>query len=154
MIREIMWDSKGLPEAFELVWQTFLLFEAPDYSEEGVQEFKGFIAVENIRESLKKKELILWGFYEETELQGVIAVRDGCHISLLFVEKQHHYKGIARQLLSGAVAYCSANADCQRITVNSSPYAEAAYRKLGFVPEEEEQTVNGIRFIPMMYTIA
>lgn len=30
-------------EVIDLIWTTFLQFEAPDYSEEGVQSFKDFI---------------------------------------------------------------------------------------------------------------
>ena len=37
------------------------------------------------------------------------------------------------------------------ITVNSSPYGLGFYKKLGFVPTEEEKTINGIRFTPMIY---
>jgi hypothetical protein len=37
------------------------------------------------------------------------------------------------------------------ITVNSAPYGLCFYKKLGFVPTEEEKTINGIRFTPMIY---
>jgi len=36
-------DSIKKHGALDLVWQVFLEFEAPDYSEEGIQEFKKFI---------------------------------------------------------------------------------------------------------------
>ena len=39
------------------------------------------------------------------------------------------------------------------ITVNSSPYAVDVYKKLGFVIEEDEQTVDGIRFTKMKLEI-
>jgi predicted GNAT family N-acyltransferase len=37
------------------------------------------------------------------------------------------------------------------ITVNSSQYGLDFYKKLGFIPTEEEKTINGIRFTPMIY---
>ena len=37
------------------------------------------------------------------------------------------------------------------ITLNSSPYGLPFYKAIGFVPTEEEKTVNGIRFTPMKY---
>ena len=37
------------------------------------------------------------------------------------------------------------------ITLNSSPYGVPFYRAIGFVPTDEEKTVNGIRFTPMEY---
>ena len=40
----------------------------------------------------------------------------------------------------------------QVFTVHSSPYAVEVYRHLGFVPTDEEQTVDGLRFTPMQYS--
>ena len=37
-------------------------------------------------------------------------------------------------------------------TVNSSPYAVEVYRHLGFVPTDEEQSADGLRFTPMQYS--
>ena len=39
------------------------------------------------------------------------------------------------------------------ITLNSSPYGVPFYKAVGFVPTDEEKTVNGIRFTPMEYRI-
>lgn len=36
-------DELQLTDAIELIWSTFLQFEAPDYSKEGIQSFKDFI---------------------------------------------------------------------------------------------------------------
>ena len=36
-------DEIQLTNAIDLIWSTFLQFEAPDYSEEGIQSFKDFI---------------------------------------------------------------------------------------------------------------
>jgi predicted GNAT family N-acyltransferase len=41
------------------------------------------------------------------------------------------------------------NPDTQKITVNSSPNATKAYEKMGFTVDDEEQCVNGIKFVPM-----
>ena len=35
------------------------------------------------------------------------------------------------------------------ITLNSSPYGKPFYLFLGFIPTDDEQIVNGIRFTPM-----
>jgi predicted GNAT family N-acyltransferase len=39
------------------------------------------------------------------------------------------------------------------MTVFSSPYAAGFYRKMGFADTDAEQTVNGIRFIPMKRSV-
>ena len=84
---------------------------------------------------------------------GVLAVRPPCHISLLFVDGEHHRKGIARSLFKRMLDYYKQNHELTEITVNSSPYAKEAYHKLGFTDTDTEQIVNGIRFTPMMYLI-
>ena len=41
-------DSTQIDLAIDLIWTTFLQFEAPDYSEEGVQSFKNFLGNKEI----------------------------------------------------------------------------------------------------------
>jgi len=61
-------------------------------------------------------------------------------------------KGIARSLLSEALKRCkTVKSDLEKITVNSSPNAVAAYRRMGFIPTSEEQSANGVRFVPMVF---
>ena len=140
---------ENLEEALSLVWKVFLAYEAPEYSDEGVQEFRGFICYESIKQKLLDHQLRMWICVRNNEIVGVLAARPPCHISLLFVDGAHHQRGIARALLSRMVDYCKSNHEIVEITVNSSPYAKEAYRKLGFTGTGPEQTANGIRFIPM-----
>ena len=127
--------------ALSLVWSVFLEFEAPDYSEEGVQEFYKSIHDENYLQ-----QLCMYGAFLEGKLVGVIATRsEGSHIALFFVEGKYHRQGIGRNLFEIVKADCGS----EKMTVNSSPYAVQVYAKLGFHQTDEEQVVNGIRFTPM-----
>ena len=138
-----------IEEALNLVWKVFEEFEAPDYSDEGVQEFKKFIVPENYIDKIIKSELLMWGCFLENQIIGVITTRPPCHIALLFVDKAFHRKGIARSLLNTVLDHYKKTSNHTEITVNSSPYALEAYRRLGFVDTDTEQLKNGIRFIPM-----
>lgn len=81
-------------------------------------------------------------------MAGIIATRNnGNHIALFFVNSKYHRQGIGRKLFEVVVQ----NSTGEKITVNSSPYAVKVYKKLGFVPDSEEQIVDGIRFTPMTY---
>ena len=40
----------------------------------------------------------------------------------------------------------------KKITVNAAPYGVKIYKALGFIPTDKEQTVDGLRFTPMVYT--
>ena len=61
---------------------------------------------------------------------------------------QHQGRGIAKKLMNRAMAMGNRK-DISFFDVNSSPYAVEIYKKMGFVPTDDEQLVNGIRFIPM-----
>ncbi|MDR3085722.1 MAG: GNAT family N-acetyltransferase, partial [Christensenellaceae bacterium] len=87
-------EEADLPEALRLVWQTFLEFEAPEYSAEGVREFERFIELKAMRAKLQRGEMLFWGCFEAREVVGLLAARAPCHISLLFVKKSHHRRGI------------------------------------------------------------
>ncbi len=64
-----------LSEALSLVWNVFLGFEAPEYCNEGVAEFKRYIELDAMREKLDKGELKMWVCKNEGRVTGVIALR-------------------------------------------------------------------------------
>ena len=57
-------DKIQFTNAIDLIWSTFLQFEAPDYSEEGTQSFKAFIDDKEILKALE-----FWGAYDNKELK-------------------------------------------------------------------------------------
>ena len=138
MIKQI--DIGNLAEATELIKRVFLIYEAPDYEPEGVDEFMKFL---NNKEELST--LTFWGEYIENKLVGVIATRsNGSHISLFFVDEKQQGKGIGRRLFNHVW-----NISPTSMTVKASPYALDIYRHLGFEPTDDIQCVSGIKYIPM-----
>ena len=148
-IRAIPAGGAGVPAALALVRRVFMEFEAPDYTEEGVREFMDFIAPEAVAQKMTGGQLLLWGCFEGEKIIGIIATRAPGHIALLFVDKEYHRRGIAKALCNTAAAFGRQQNACDKITVNSSPYAVPAYRGMGFTETAEELTVNGLRFTPM-----
>lgn len=141
-------------EASDLVWSVFSEFEAPEYSEEGIGTFKEFINCNKLYENSENGLMSFWGCFDKQKLIGIIASRGGCHISLLFVKKEYHRRGIARQLFDKLkTEIVKNNTDTEFITVNSSPFAVHIYERLGFVATDKELIQDGIRFIPMKYTL-
>lgn len=136
-------DSNDHQRALMLVLSVFMQYEAPDYSEQGVQTFIDFI---HNKESMDALEF--YGAFKNKEIVGVIATRNnGNHIALFFVDGKYHRQGIGRKLFK----IVTQRSTGQKITVNSSPYAVEIYKKLGFVPDSDEQIVEGMRFTPMTY---
>lgn len=130
-----------LKEAMDLVWQTFLKFEAPEYSKEGIQTFYDFIQNESELEKLD-----IFEASENGKILGILAVQ-GNHIGLFFVKEEAQNQGIGRALWE---YFISQNQD-EEITVHSSPYAVSIYKRLGFEMMDEEQLTDGIRYTPMRF---
>ena len=140
-IRKIKYAQ--IDSAVDLIWKTFLQFEAPDYSEEGVQSFRDFIRNKEIIQSLE-----FFGAYENEELRGVIATKENRkHICCFFVKAQYHRQGIGKKLWE----YVLNNSQNLFFTVHSSPYAVPVYHKLGFIDMDSEQLADDIRFTPMKF---
>ncbi len=144
-------EKNNIYDAIKLIEKVFFEFSAPNLSKKGQNEFCTFISYHKIIEKYEKNEIIFWGCYNDNLLVGVIALRNTNHISLLFVDKKYHRKGIAKQLFQVAKDFCEKNIKNNKISVNSSPYAIKFYHHLGFIDISNEKVVNGIRFIPMVY---
>ena len=142
-IRTIQEDER--PAALALVERVFLLFEAPDYSQQGNDTFRDFL-----RDRDRVAELKLLGAFVCDVLVGVLAMRGESHIALFFVEREMQGKGVGRALFSAARTACPGDF----MTVNSSPYAVEIYKRLGFLPLSDEQEKDGIRFTPMKCMLA
>ena len=130
--------------AIDLVWDTFLSFEAPTYSAQGIEAFRQFIEKED--ELLR---LTFLGAYKEERPAGVLAVdREKKHLCLFFVGQADQRQGIGRSLWK---RMCE-DYDTEGCTVNASPRAVAFYQKIGFRATDTEQMADGIRYVPMIYS--
>lgn len=141
--------TEELEETLALVKKVFDEFEGPCYSQEGRENFYKFASYENVKELLERNMQIIV-VKDQNKIIGMVAYRDNCHISMLFVDKNYHKQGIASKLVKMVNFNCRQNnKKLQKITVNSSPYAVEFYHKLGFEDTNTEQLVDEIRFIPM-----
>lgn len=138
--------SAQMEQCLSLVRGVFDRFEAPDYSREGIASFYAFL--DSVPGQFSSGALKIWAALREDRLVGVLAMRDGRHICLLFVDPGFHRQGIARSLVQTAAAFARENGQ-EHLTVNSSPYAVPVYHRLGFSDLGPEQTADGIRFTPM-----
>ena len=134
--------AEELDAALKLVWVVFLEYEAPDYSAEGIYEFR-----RSIDDPAFLAALRTYGAFQEERVVGVLATRNsGGHIALFFVDPAYQRQGIGRALFEMACKDTSGNT----MTVNSSPYAVPVYHRLGFTDTVAEQVTNGLRYTPMV----
>ena len=140
-IRRLSADE--IPAALELAWKTFSAYESPDYAPQGTEEFR-----KCLHDDAYLSGIEYYGAFDRERLVGEIGIRpDRMHICFFFVDGSCHRRGIG----SGLFRYLRQIYPRDTITLNSSPYGLPFYKAIGFVPTEEEKTINGIRFTPMKY---
>lgn len=138
---------EDLKNALDLVKRTFDEFEAPCYSEVGVDSFYKFANYENLKNEIENNDINILVATDYKKIIGVIAIKNKNHIAMLFVDKEYQKQGIGKKLIR--VAKGEYNLNNTDLTVNSSPYAFEFYKKIGFEKIEEEKEIDGIKFIPM-----
>lgn len=143
-----------LKAAVELVWASFLLFEAPVYPREGVENFRNYIDYESMRRRMEEGKIIFAAGFENGRMTGVAAAAPDPvvfnHLSLLFVDEAYHRRGIGRELVEFLAAYCrQRDVSLKELTVHASPYGVGFYERLGFEKTSDEKQTDGIRFTPM-----
>lgn len=149
-----MLEQRDLLSAMHLVWDVFVENTAPLYSAEGVAEFQKFIKIDHITDLYNRREMYFWGAYEGNDLVGVGAMYKSGHVSLLDVGTRYHHQGIGRALFETMKQFCAQNLGLMRMTVNAAPNAVNYYQSYGFQMNAQEQTQNGIRYVPMDFLIS
>ncbi|MBR2809825.1 MAG: GNAT family N-acetyltransferase [Solobacterium sp.] len=82
-------------------------------------------------------------------LAGVLGVREEkAHICFFFVDGAYHRRGIGTRLFKRM----SEDFKGRTVTLYSAPCGLPFCKAIGFVPTDTEQSVNGIRFTPMVFS--
>jgi len=140
-------------DAMALAWKTFLKYEAGDYTPEGVKSFRDFITDTTLY------RMFLLGSYEMIvardgkRMIGMITVRNGGHVSLLFVDEAYHRRGVGSALMRYLCNYLLTEVGISRVTVNAAPYGVGFYHKFGFQDIGLEIQQDGIRYTPMAFEL-
>ena len=141
--------EKDWEPAMKLAWETFLIFEAQEYGEEGIESFQDFISDQRLKNMFLKGEYQMMVALHEEKVIGFITVRNRSHISLLFVNKKYHRQGIGSILIEKMGEYLITEVGVDYMTVDSAPYALEFYHKLGFWDLAPQQKKNGIIYTSM-----
>jgi len=140
------WD-----EAMELAFRVFLKYEAEEYGPEGIKNFAQFITDEDLKKMFMIGEYLLFVAVKNGKLAGLISLRSGNHISLLFVDEKYHRNGIGTSLVKYLQEYMLKNTRQQKLTVFAAPYGVPFYHRLGFVDIGKETRKDGIIYTPMEF---
>lgn len=142
-------DSSEWQDAIAMVYKTFLEFDAPLFTKEGVDHFRSFLCDTSLKRMFDAGTFSVIGAFDGPRIVGVIALRNESHISLLFVDKEYHRQKIGTGLVMCLADYVGNKLHKPSMSVNASPYAYDFYHKLGFFNIDEETHADGITFTPM-----
>lgn len=141
-IRKI--ENKDTQAVSEICMNSFLNSIAATLADEGVATFTKIAAGDSFINRMKEDNLIL---VAETNgvIKGIIELKEGRHIAMLFVDPAHQRQGIGRALLLSVLAH----ARCNSVTVSASLSSITAYKNFGFRCKGEIAAYCGLVYQPM-----
>lgn len=121
---------------------------APTVSTQGSETFRKLASTEAFRQRLEGDNVLL--VFEEGEtLKGMIELKEGRHLTLLFVSPQHQRQGIGQALIAAMSAYARAT----DITVRASLTSVPAYLRYGFQCTGDADEAAGLSYQPMVLRV-
>lgn len=141
-IRKI--DKADLNIVSSICMKAFMHSVAPTLSGEGVDTFGKIASVDSFLNRMKEDNVIL--IYEEIgEIKGVVELKEGRHLAMLFVDLEFQKKGIGKNLVSAVLSY----AKVEKITVSASLNSVPAYLSYGFINVGQPDEKSGLKYQPM-----
>ncbi|MDD6991684.1 MAG: GNAT family N-acetyltransferase [Oscillospiraceae bacterium] len=134
-----------IEESLSLAAWVFDEIEAPMYPPEGREHFMSFVNGKDIRDRIASGDFKVYICSEQCSIVGMMAIRDGSHISLAFVDDEHRGTGVGKELFD----HIAADHPDTVFTVHAAPLAEGFYSRIGFVPTDMQRLEDGIMYIPM-----
>jgi GNAT superfamily N-acetyltransferase len=124
--------------------KAFMDSVAPNLSIEGVETFQGIASVDGFSNRMKEDNTIL--VYEENgKVKGVIELKEGRHVAMLFVAPDFQERGVGRALISAITPYTRG----ETITVSASLNSISAYFRYGFICAGDPDEKSGLKYQPM-----
>ena len=136
----------------DLVRQVFDTCVAPDFAEEGVEEFYRFAEPGAMQARVRSGGVVLVAVSAD-DLLGMLEFVPPNHVAMMFATRRG--QGIGKALLTHAIGQVrTAHPDMPKLTVHAARSAEPIYQRLGFRPVGPVTTKNGITYIPMELGLA
>lgn len=117
---------------------------APMICDEGIETFSKISAPDAFRERMSQDTVMLVAELEH-DVVGVAELREGHHLSMLFVHPDKQEQGIGRALLEELLSHARSDT----VTVKASLTSVSAYENYGFEMVDEVGEIAGLTYQPM-----
>ncbi|WP_415888172.1 GNAT family N-acetyltransferase [Neptuniibacter sp. SY11_33] len=114
-------------------------------SDEGIATFAAIASPDAFANRMKVDNRILVAEGDNGEIVGVVELKEGRHIAMLFVTPSQQKCGIGRRLLETVLIY----ARSETVTVSASLPSVPAYQKYGFKVQGEVRELSGLVYQSM-----
>jgi GNAT superfamily N-acetyltransferase len=115
----------------------------------GAESFFDSVSEQSIQSYIAASKFSYLVAEAESELTGVVAMRDNAHLYHLFVATAFQGKGLGRTLWLMVKDAALKAGNPGHFTVNSSLNAVPVYESFGFSPSGSKIETHGIAFLPM-----
>lgn len=136
--------TADLPRVSQICMQAFMTSVAGTLSQQGIDTFSQIAASESFRTRLENDNTMLV-YVDGDDVLGVVELKAGRHLAMLFVDPLHQGRGIGRQL----VATILRQAETEQVTVSASMSSVLAYLRYGFQCCGEVAESAGLVYQPM-----
>ena len=142
--------------ASSIALAAFATIESNGFSSEGKAAFVNYVSANTIASRLNLGHNVIVAVYD-SKIVGMIEIRNGNHISMLFVLPEYINNGIGTKMLSYAIAQIrkersKANA-VKQVTVHSADGSIAFYLTRGFRTIATRQERDGIGYTTMAFSL-
>ena len=141
-IRKLTHDD--LPRVSALCLDAFMLAVAPSLSAQGVETFARVAAVQAFSDRMEGDNLMLV-CVADGAIAGLIELKEGRHVAMLFVAPGWQRRGIGMRLMSAALEQARGEA----VTVSASLSSVTAYESYGFSIAGDVGEFAGLVYQPM-----
>ncbi|MBW3503818.1 GNAT family N-acetyltransferase [Pseudomonas sp. NKUCC02_KPG] len=141
-IRKLTHDD--LPRVSALCLDAFMLAVAPSLSAQGVETFVRVAAVQAFSDRMEGDNLMLV-CVADGAIAGLIELKEGRHVAMLFVAPGWQRRGIGMRLMSAALEQARGEA----VTVSASLSSVTAYESYGFSLAGDVGEFAGLVYQPM-----
>ncbi|MCK1784903.1 GNAT family N-acetyltransferase [Pseudomonas sp. TNT11] len=141
-IRKLTYDD--LPHASALCLDAFMIAVAPSLSTQGVETFAKVAAAQAFADRMEGDNLMLV-CVADGAITGLIELKEGRHVAMLFVAPGSQRRGIGMRLMSAALEQVRDEV----VTVRASLSSVAAYESYGFALSGDVGEFAGLIYQPM-----